>query len=282
MQLENKIDDTRERRAKMLENVKAKQTGASLKAEAAKERRLEQEAEAQNKLISQQQKLEDAELRRNKLLEEKKKKISEDKIKAEQKRKLHRDIKNSPQKDAESENSDYEWEFESSDEDSSDKTTRKRSNTVNSDAIRESNKYKTCYAFNKKNIRNKYIGTKQRFAKIAKEKKLKLRWCPHCNFVLPIDMANEEHFNDPKHKNNAGNSTNLVFFYDQAELVVYRETYLRKRAKKVKQLLAAKAIKHESACIIGREASGPNKKHLQKLSNDLEKCILASQMIDYP
>ena len=35
------------------ENVKLKQTGASLKAEAAKERRLEQEAEAQSKLMSQ-------------------------------------------------------------------------------------------------------------------------------------------------------------------------------------------------------------------------------------
>ena len=163
----------------MLDSVKLKQTEASHKASAAKERRIEQEEEARIKLDSHRQKLEAAEERRNKLLEEKKNKISEDKIQAEQKRKIQREIRNSPQKEIESEDSSEEWESETSGDETIKPPNRKRASTLSAEELHENRKYKTCFTFNRKNIRNKYIGTKNRFTKIAKEKKIKLRWCPH-------------------------------------------------------------------------------------------------------
>ena len=54
----------------------------------------------------------------------------------------------------------------------------------------------------------------------------------------------------------------------------------KKRCKKIKQSLNVRALKHESACLLGKETTSPNKQRLQKLCIDLEKHILP-QIKDY-
>jgi len=55
---------------------------------------------------------------------------------------------------------------------------------------------------------------------------------------------------------------------------------LKKRCKKVKQRLLTKALKHENACIVGKEVTSINKQRLQKLCSELDK-QLANQIKDY-
>ena len=57
------------------------------------------------------------------------------------------------------------------------------------------------------------------------------------------------------------------------------EDLSKKRLKKIKQVYNSRALKHDKASIMGKEATGVNKNRLQKLSLDLDKCI--TNIIDY-
>jgi hypothetical protein len=71
----------------------------------------------------------------------------------------------------------------------------------------------------------------------------------------------------------------VIQINSQADLDNQRELYVKKRLKKIKQVYNSRALKHDKASIMGKEATGVNKNRLQKLSLDLDKCI--TNIIDY-
>lgn len=77
MNLEQKIEETRERRSSLLESVKSKQLDRSDREVAAERRRQALVTEREHKRMTKLQKLEEAELRRLKILEDKKARAEE-------------------------------------------------------------------------------------------------------------------------------------------------------------------------------------------------------------
>lgn len=66
-----------------------------------------------------------------------------------------------------------------------------------------------------------------------------------------------------------------------SKLKTERLNTVRRRCKKIKQRMLTKALKHESACMMGKEASSSNKQRLQKLCSDLDKQVSPPQIKDY-
>lgn len=105
--------------------------------------------------------------------------------------------------------------------------------------------------------------------------------------MIPNESNSEEHVNSNKHQAELhrslvqGNlSDPILILTSSQDLEQQRDLYVKKRMKKTKQIFTNRGIKHDKACIIGRETSGVNKNRLQKLGLDLEKCI-ANNVIDY-
>lgn len=261
MTLDNRISETRERRAKVLENVKQKQVDRSLKEEAAEKRRQEIQNEKGIKYSYLQQKIEEAENRRNQILEVKKT-IAEELSK---KRVIRsRTVKKKPRKikSEHSEKDDESWDSE----------------------LHSSIDEGTGQVFKSWITPDEKEQSKEKVE--VEEIPEACLWCSVCNYVLTSGVTGQEHMFSEKHRlelNRSliqGNTTDSVIEISTGvDLSVQRELYVKKRVKKIKQLYNSRCLKHEKASIMGKEASSVNKNRLQKLSLDLDKCI--TNIIDY-
>jgi len=141
------------------------------------------------------------------------------------------------------------------------------------------------------------ITTNQNLSQIIdnKEKDLNLneasniRWCQLCNLILADDVSNIDHLATKAHKKfkslyGLTSTEDIITFQSgdpgNEELKAERLNAYKKRCKKIKQSLASKALKHETASLIGKESISPNKQRLQRLCIELEKQILP-QIKDY-
>lgn len=116
-----------------------------------------------------------------------------------------------------------------------------------------------------------------------------IRWCQLCNLILSDDVSNSDHLATKAHKKFKSlyglTATDDIITFQSGdpgneELKAERLNAYKKRCKKIKQTLATKALKHETAALIGKESTSPNKQRLQKLCIELEKQILP-QIKDY-
>lgn len=271
--LDQKIEETRERRKKALESIKNKQTERLQKEEAAEKRRQAMQNESKNKLITAQQKLEEAENRRAKILVDKKIKAEELGKRREKRQSvfvkktssLTQIPKSEELKGPEDEFS--EEESLSSEEDARLLAYKNRQRNYDSHV-------KIAYS------------TKRRRIERVQIPETTVEWCSICNHIIQPIESQESHIQSESHQAQIkselfqGDVTNPILIVKHAaELKQLRENYLKKRAKKVRTLAKSRSLKHEKACIMGRETSGPNKNRLQKLSIDLEKTV--TNLIDY-
>lgn len=118
-----------------------------------------------------------------------------------------------------------------------------------------------------------------------------IRWCSICDLILQNDVPNDDHISSKAHRKTktqynltSSDDINCIFEFKSsdasAKLKAERLNTLKKRCKKVKQRLLTKALKHENACIVGKEVTSQNKQRLQKLCSDLDR-QLANQIKDY-
>lgn len=116
-----------------------------------------------------------------------------------------------------------------------------------------------------------------------------IRWCQLCNLILSDDISNTDHLSTKVHKKfkslyGLSATEDIITFQSgdpgNEELKAERLNAYKKRCKKIKQTMATKALKHETAAIVGKETTSPNKQRLQKLCIELEKQILP-QIKDY-
>lgn len=272
MTLDNRISETRERRQKILESIRQKQADRTVRESAAEKRRQALVAEKGVKYLTSQQKLEEAELRRQQLLELKKtvaEVLSKKRIRrsntAKKKLKKKQNL-NVSEKDDES------WDSE-----------------IQSSVDENLSHIDKAWAIEEK--------TSEDSGKSEKGEKEIILWCVVCNFELQrivkledntqmITDLVEEHVYSEKHRVElsrglvqANMPETVLQFTSTSELNIQRELYVKKRLKKIKQLYNSRCLRHEKANIIGKETSGVNKNRLQKLSLDLDKYI--TNFIDY-
>lgn len=272
MGLDNRISETRERRQKILESIKQKQIDRNLKESAAEKRRIALQNEKGIKYMTSQQKIEEADLRRQQILELKKS-VAE----VLSKKRIHRST-------------------------TSKKRLRKKKNLISSEKEDESWDSEIQSSVDENiAVTNKSWAIEEKNSEDSRksdreENSVKL-WCSVCNFVLPqnpkleetcpnFNHLIEEHLFSQKHRIelNRGlvqiNIPEIVLqFTSTTELINQREAYVKKRLKKIKQLYNSRCLKHEKANIMGKETTGINKNRLQKLSLDLDKYI--TNFIDY-
>jgi len=284
MSLDSKIERTRKRRQNTLEIIKQKQLERMQKEELAEKRRLEIKAEKQIKIQTTQQRQAEAENRRMKILEEKKSKAEElgrDKrrakpepesifaadISAVSKKSLKRPI-SARKKSAEDSKRDDDYDV--SDDSSEDSTQYSKSEM-------KSAKFKIAFITR---------GKHRYFQKVKVDETL-VTWCSVCNAVLAPELASS-HLTSPGHMHLQTSDIvqgNLAcplqeHLADSDELKELRESYLKKRAKRLKVLATQRCYKHGADCVMGRETSGTNKNRLLKLALDLDRCV--SHVIDHP
>ena len=136
---------------------------------------------------------------------------------------------------------------------------------------------------------NENLPPNQTINNIVNSETSNIRWCQLCNLILSDDISNIDHLSTKTHKKFRGlyglsQTEDIITFQSgdpgNEELKAERLNAYKKRCKKIKQTMASKALKHETAAIIGKESSSPNKQRLQKLCIELEKQILP-QIKDY-
>ncbi|KRX04677.1 hypothetical protein PPERSA_09469 [Pseudocohnilembus persalinus] len=114
------------------------------------------------------------------------------------------------------------------------------------------------------------------------------KWCSICDITLPNCVSIQEHLQSKPHKktknmyslSQTDDSNSIICFQHIEELNNERLSLLKKKCKKIKQRMAVKCMKHEKACIIGKESTSPNKLRIQKICLDLEK-LCNQQMTNY-
>jgi hypothetical protein len=266
MTLDNKISETRERRLKVLEEVKLKQLYRSLKEEAAEKKRQALEYEKVNKYLFSQQKLEEAENRRHRLLEIKKNTAENlSKKRLERSHTVLRVVKRSKKGNSDKEDERWDSDLHSSLDDN------------------KSHVY-SAWVY-EKSPEDKLPDLKVS-EKVEEKDEQTILWCSVCNYVLVENTTAQEHNFGEKHRIQLGRALvqgnipdSVIEISSQADLANQREQYVKKRLKKIKQLYNSRCLKHDKASIMGKETSGVNKNRLQKLSLDLDKCI--TNIIDY-
>lgn len=284
MSLDERIERTRKRRQLTLGIIKQKQMERTQKEELAEKRRLEIKAEKQMKIQTTQQRQFEAENRRNKFLEEKKSKaevLGRDKRRAkpepesifaaEAKAPIKKGLKKPVSiRKISMEDSKREDECDVSDASSDDSVPY-----INSDS--KSTKFKIAFITR---------GKHRYFQKVKVDEAI-VTWCSVCNAVLNPELASA-HLVSPSHQHLLqsdivqGNQANPLqeHLADSDELRELRESYLKKRAKRLKILATQRCYKHGADCVMGRETSGTNKNRLLKMALDLDRSV--SHVIDHP
>jgi hypothetical protein len=108
---------------------------------------------------------------------------------------------------------------------------------------------------------------------------------------LEISATNEDHIASKYHRKvktqyllTSTDDVNCILEFKSSDalskLKAERLNTLKKRFKKIKQRMLVKALKHETICQMGKDASSVNKQRLQKLCLDLDKQV-NPQIKDY-
>ena len=123
-------------------------------------------------------------------------------------------------------------------------------------------------------------------ANILENNQITIRWCKICNMILPNDQDPNIHINKAEHQKikkeyslSIQEEANVIMIFKSIpgnindELRNERVNAIKVRAKKLKQKMSLKAIKHENYFSYKQDFPSVNKQRIQKLAFDIEKQI---------
>ena len=123
-------------------------------------------------------------------------------------------------------------------------------------------------------------------ANILENNQITIRWCKICNMILPNDQDPNIHINKAEHQKikkeyslSIQEEANVIMIFKSIpgnindELRNERVNAIKVRAKKLKQKMSLKAIKHENYFAYKQDFPSVNKQRIQKLAFDIEKQI---------
>ena len=123
-------------------------------------------------------------------------------------------------------------------------------------------------------------------ANILENNQITIRWCKICNMILPNDQDPNIHINKAEHQKikkeyslSIQEESNVIMIFKSIpgnindDLKNERVNAIKIRAKKLKQKMSLKAIKHENYFSYKQDFPSVNKQRIQKLAFDIEKQI---------